>query len=67
MKRWSMMRRRKHEVWRPALPLLIGLCGYSSGIQIAAAAGTWFDTNSRKGLRIARYCAMLCSYAAAGA
>ena len=36
-------------------------------IQVASAAGRWFSANLTKRFRIARYCAMLCSYASAGA
>ncbi len=50
----------------PLAPALSGLAGRSCIVPVAAAAGKRLDARSRKELRIARYCAMLCVYSASG-
>ncbi len=48
-------------------PALSGFAVILNGVQIAAAAGRDLDAYFSKTFRIARYCAMLCSYAPVGA
>ena len=51
----------------PLCPCFLRFCGTSNRVLVAAAAGRRVGADVRKGLRIARYCAMLCLYAMAGA